>query len=503
MLRRSSFCALALALAGAAACSSSVESPGTGGATTTVGGAGGATTTSSSAGGSGGTDLVDAGDAGDAGDAVDAPPDAPPGSCAIDSDCPPTGDPCTRSPCVAGMCEAAIPAFDFAACDDGDPCTENDYCKAGACAGSPAACPSVDACHAGFCDPILGCQSMPANDGAGCDDGDPCTGSGTCAGGVCHKGGAIDCSFLNGTCSQGVCDPAQGCIAAPKSNGASCDDNLFCTLGDHCQNGACVGSPNPCTQGNPCAVGVCNEATKSCTTAPGNNGAACNDGSVCTTATTCLNGVCGGGVPANDGALCDDGSACTTSTTCASGVCTGGQGPIAYFADDFHDNSKGWTLDTEWQIGAAAASTGQQTGNGDPSLDHTPTSDNGVAGVVLGGNASISPLHGFYYLTSPPFNTAAASGSVILGFYRWLNSDFAPWMTNVIEVWTGTAWVQVWKSGNQAISDAQWTYVSHDLTAYKNAVMRVRFGFDVAQNQTYLCGSWNIDDLLVASVPCP
>ncbi len=409
MLRSTSFAATALSLS-LAACSSDVTNPGTGGggsaSTSTTGGSGGATT---SEGGSGGTAPVDAG------------PDAPPGSCVTEADCPPTGNPCVGSPCVDGMCGTPVAAFDFAACDDGNPCTENDYCSKGVCTGSLIPCEAASSCNIGACDPVLGCIVVgTVADGVPCE-GNACVGAGICAGGVCSGGAQMDCSFLDGACSQGVCDPQQGCIAAPKPNGAACDD------------------------GNPC----------------------------------------------------------TTNTTCNNGACSGGQGPTIYFTDDFHDNSKGWTLGPEWQIGSAMTSSGQQSGNPDPAQDHTPTADNGVAGVMIGGNNSITPLHPFYYLTSPPFNTAGAAGAVVLSFYRFLNSDFEPWTTNTIEVWNGTIWVQVWKSGGQPIEDMQWTLVSHDITAYKNNAMKVRFGFDVAQDQAYATSSWNIDDVMVSSGVCP
>lgn len=502
MLRRTSFLAIALALSGVA-CSSNVTNPGSGGsaptttASTTANGGSGGTSDTGGTGGTGGVDPVDAGDGGD------APPDAPPGSCKSDADCPSTGIPCFGSLCVAGMCAAPTPAFDFTACDDGNTCTENDYCMAGACVGSPLSCPNAGACNVAICDPVQGCLSTPANNGDPCDDGDPCTGSGSCQAGICQKGTPLDCTFLDGLCTQGTCDPQQGCISTPKANGTSCNDNLFCTVNDSCQNGVCVGGgPNPCNQGNPCFVGVCNEAAKSCAAVPGNNGAACDDGSPCTMGTTCQNGICGGGVAVNNGAACDDGVSCTMNTTCQNGICGGGGGATIFFADDFHDGAKGWTLDTEWQIGPAKASTSQDIGNPDPALDHTTTADNGVAGVVIGGNAGTA-LHGYYYLTSPPMNTSVAAGQVILSFYRFLNSDFAPWMTNIIEVWNGTAWMQVWKSGNQAISDGQWTFISHDLTAHKNNAMRVRFGFNVGQAQAYDVSGWNIDDVRIASISCP
>src|SRR5262249_50689665 len=157
-----------------------------------------------------------------------------------------------------------------------------------------------------------------------------------------------------------------------------CDDGLFCTIGDHCVSGMCTGSPNPCAPPGGCYIASCNEMTKSCSAVPGNNGQPCDDGSICTKNTTCLNGACINGMPENQGAMCDDGSSCTSMTTCNNGVCGGGVGPTVYFAEDFHDNSKGWILGPEWQIGPAMASTGGVYG-ADPDTDHTPTADNGVA----------------------------------------------------------------------------------------------------------------------------
>ena len=49
----------------------------------------------------------------------------------------------------------------------------------------------------------------------------------------------------------------------------------------------------------------------------------------------------------------------------------------------------------------------------------------------------------------------------------------------------------------------EWTPVVHDVTAYKNAAMRVRFGFQVYTTPCPKLGSWNIDDLLVSNQICP
>jgi hypothetical protein len=179
---------------------------------------------------------------------------------------------------------------------------------------------------------------------------------------------------------------------------------------------------------------------------------------------------------------------------------------LVYFVEDFSSNTKGWTLGPEWEIGPTKASSGGAFGS-DPAADHTPTADNGVAGVVIGGNASTAQ-HPFYYLESPPFDTLGAQGSVVLGFYRWLNSDLAPYMDNVVDVWDGTNWVTLWTSGaSPRVQDspptgAGWIFVQHDVTKFKNTAMRVRFGFAVGSAPLQV-GSWNLDDVVVGEVACP
>jgi hypothetical protein len=374
--------------------------------------------------------------------------------------------------------------------------------------GSTHLCPGSGACLAGACDEALdACVVVPSNEGGSCDDGDACTGQGKCAGGMCVPGPAVDCSFLDGVCTVGVCQPGIGCVGVPANDGAACNDGLFCTVGESCLGGMCVGgAPNPCAQPGGCFVGVCNEAADSCVLTPGNDGLPCDDGDVCTQGTTCLAGQCAFGSPANEGAACDDGSACTTGDVCAAGKCTGTNGAKAYFADDFSDNAAGWTLGPEWEIGPAKLSFGGTIG-ADPDVDHSPTNDNGVAGVVIGGNTTIE-LHSAYYLLSPSFSTLGA-GPVILGYYRWLNSDYDPFMHSTVEVFDGAAWHLIWSSGpapgvfDSPPNGTGWTYVQHDITAFRSGATRVRFGVDVTSQGAYTVGSWNLDDLLVADAACP
>jgi hypothetical protein len=431
------------------------------------------------------------------------------GECVDASDCAAYSGPCTQGACVNGAC-AAFPANEFGACDDGLFCTENEHCQEGACvSGSARYCPTSTPCHIGACDEAAdACVDAPGNDGSQCDDGNACTYTGICSGGACTPGAPIDCTALDGQCTVGVCQEGVGCVAAPANAGIACNDGFFCTVNETCQNGVCGGgSPNPCAPPGGCFVSSCDEATDTCSAVPGNDGAACDDFNVCTKNTTCLAGVCTFGQPDNDGMACDDGTDCTMGELCAAGICGGGVGPEVYFSEDFSDNAAGWVLGPEWEIGPAEASFGGVFG-ADPDTDHSPSADNGVAGVVIGGNASTN-LHGFYYLESPAFDTSFASGAIILGFYRWLNSDYDPFMHNNIQVYNGAQWVEIWKSGPApGIEDSPpngqgWTFIEHDLTAFKSAAMRVRFGFDITSQGVFTIGSWNIDDVLVAGAACP
>lgn len=449
--------------------------------------------------------------------------------------------------CHLGVCDEDlktcknIAGNDGAQCEDNDACTNAGVCMSGACAkGAPVDCTVFDGeCSIGVCDPVVGCKPISKNDGVACNDGkgSPCS-VGVCSQGFCTSkpmnegilcedfdGNYCTGQCINGNCASvavndgSLCEDFDGnictgqciggvCAQIAVNDGAACEDGQFCTIGDKCVNGVCaMGQPNPCAPPGGCWIATCDENADVCSAVPGNNGQPCDDGSLCTSGTTCSNGICAGGAPMNNGMACDDGTACTMGETCNNGQCNGGVGVTVFFAEDFSDNNAGWTLGPEWQIGFATASNGGVFG-ADPAVDHSPTPDNGVAGVVIGGNENPN-LHPYYYLESPPFNTAGAAGQVVLGFYRWLNSDYDPYMHNTVEVYNGNSWVTLWTSGGPpGVEDSPpngmgWTFIQHDVTAYKSASMRVRFGFDVTSGGVYTIGSWNIDDVLVADKACP
>jgi hypothetical protein len=215
-----------------------------------------------------------------------------------------------------------------------------------------------------------------------------------------------------------------------------------------------------------------------------------------------------------------DGSGCTATSTIAvnvnaspvvsstatpSAICLGSSSTLdavspslVLFTESFANNTQGWTLGTEWGIGSATASAGQGYGNADPATDNTPTADNGVAGVVIGGHATTT-LHPAYYLTSPVINLAGTS-NVTLNFARWLNSDYTPYMQNTIDVYDGSTWVNIWQTGGApGIQDNAWTPQTFNISAYVNANFQVRFGVAVGNAGAFTVSSWNIDDVEITS----
>jgi hypothetical protein len=418
--------------------------------------------------------------------------------------------------CQVAVCDAAskqcqvVPAPDGDGCDDGMYCTVNDSCQAGTCEGggqNDCGMPAVE-CTVVTCDEATQtCSAMPADDDTACESDDLCVINSHCTNGLC-VGAPKDCFFApGGECNTLACNPATGkCDPTPDptKNGATCSSSGdLCMVSKICTDGDCIGgTPKDCsalTQG--CHNGVCNQNNGQCFADP------INEGEECLEATDACNvGICDAmglcvATPTNDGAGCEDGNSCTLGETCAAGACQGGSmsAYVAYFTETFASNAAGWTLGSEWEIGSAQESS---CGSGkDPAMDHTPSADNGVAGVKIGGCATTT-LHDYYYLQSPVVNTDV-SGPVWLEFWRVLNSDYTPYMANTVDVFNGTQWVNLWTTGaSPGISDTMWTKVSHDLTAHKNAQLRVRFGFKIGSSGVFTKSSWNVDDVTIANQVC-
>ena len=274
-------------------------------------------------------------------------------------------------------------------CLDGDPCTVADHCQDGECVGNPVLCDDGNQCTDDTCDGAGGCQF--ANNAADCDDEDPCSVADQCSDGECTGyqvpcdcQADADCAALedgdicNGTlhcdlddwpykcsvdpdtvvtcptpdegpdqlCLQAACEPDTGlCSLAPNHAGYSCDDGDACTVGDKCEEGACLpGVELICADSSPCTDDSCDPVAGGCVFVE--NDGACDDDNACTLGDHCEGGFCvvDGALDCNDGnpctadscsledgcvhtnqaGACDDGNPCTINDACLAGACVAG-----------------------------------------------------------------------------------------------------------------------------------------------------------------------------------
>jgi len=109
-------------------------------------------------------------------------------------------------------------------------------CQAGACtAGGSVTCSPLDQCHAaGVCNPTTGvCSNPPVANGTACNDGNPCTQNDSCQTGAC-TGTAVVCAATDACHVAGTCNVSTGACSNPPAA-----DDTPCT-GGLCQAGTCV-----------------------------------------------------------------------------------------------------------------------------------------------------------------------------------------------------------------------------------------------------------------------
>ncbi|MBI5504615.1 MAG: hypothetical protein HY899_07420 [Deltaproteobacteria bacterium] len=144
------------------------------------------------------------------------------------------------------------------------------------------------------------CEVLPA--GNACDDGLFCTRTDRCEEGGRCTGSGDPCrgSDGDGDCSES-CDEGNDSCAGRDPDGSACDDGLYCNGADLCASGACAshgGDPCPGADADADCTESCEESTDTCT-ALDPPGAACDDGKFCTRVDACTQaGACqGAGTP--------------------------------------------------------------------------------------------------------------------------------------------------------------------------------------------------------------
>jgi len=157
------------------------------------------------------------------------------------------------------------------------------------------------------------------------------------------------------------------------------------------------------------------------------------------------------------------------------------------------DTNPGWTVAGQWAFGQPTGQGGASHGYPDPTSGATGIN---VFGVNLNGNYSTA-IGGPYWLTAGPVDLANATDSV-LRFQRWLNTDYQPYVSAMIEVSNdGANWTQLWINGTEEIAQHEWGLRSYDIHAVADhqAGVYVRWGHSVNQQYAAAYSGWNIDDV--------
>jgi hypothetical protein len=174
---------------------------------------------------------------------------------------------------------------------------------------------------------------------------------------------------------------------------------------------------------------------------------------------------------------------------------------VVIYENDFETNTTGWTHGAgpgtdDWRWGAPRTNF---TGQWDP-LE--AASGAKVWGTDLNETTG-GTWDGLYanaatvWLQSPPINCSAQSG-VHLELSRWLTSEQSTWDVSCIKV-NGT---EVWRNGANAHHfDHWWVPVVLDISQYADGNPAVVVRFEIAGDQLWRFGGWNLDDFRLVAVP--
>lgn len=302
-------------------------------------------------------------------------------------------------------------------------------------------------------------------------------GSSWCRDQVCTQPGCLadsDCDELDEVCRDASCDrESKTCELMDSDEGLGCEDGDLCTFDQLCAAGACVGGGlTDCSAvDSTCGLGKCDSGTGECV---------------------------GQAFPETEGDACDDGFVCTPDDSCAAGLCGVG-GPGYLFFEDFTDPDPGWEFGPLWEVGPALVSD-QGTNGADPEFDHSAGDDNMLAGTLIGGLIP-EGAQAMTCMTSPVID-AGAVAQLWLGFWRHLHTDYFPFVQHTIDAFDGQDWQNVEVGyANPGIDDLDWSFQQYDITAFRNAALRVRICYS-RDDMAFIHAGWSVDDLTVGPFVC-
>jgi len=178
---------------------------------------------------------------------------------------------------------------------------------------------TVAVCNTGeVLGPLFTCIVIAAPKNTPCDDGKFCTLGDTCDGGSCVGGPQNNCGIKPDPCSAITCfEDSKSCDVTPVNDGSPCTPTNLCQVNGVCKIGECIGQPKDCSFSplSECNVVGCEPATGKCVGTPDpnkDNRPCVLTGDLCNIKRTCQNGQCSGGEPKDCSAL---------TAGCQLGVC--------------------------------------------------------------------------------------------------------------------------------------------------------------------------------------
>jgi uncharacterized repeat protein (TIGR01451 family) len=174
--------------------------------------------------------------------------------------------------------------------------------------------------------------------------------------------------------------------------------------------------------------------------------------------------------------------------------------PPPVFSFDL-DTDPGWPRTGQWAYGQPTGQGGANYGYPDPNSGYTGTR---VFGVNLQGDYSTA-FGGPYTLTAGPFDLTGYAATR-LQFRRWLNSDYAGWVSSRVEISTnGSTWTALWTNANSGlVTDSAWSLQDFEISAHADnrATVYIRWVHQVVSTTgVWPLSGWNIDDIAILGTP--
>lgn len=145
------------------------------------------------------------------------------------------------------------------------------------------------------------------------------------------------------------------------------------------------------------------------------------------------------------------------------------------------DTDPGWTLETQWEYGAPAYSSGG------PTRGFTGTN---IIAYNLRGN--YTDRLSARYATTPAIDCSGYA-SVTLRFRRWLRTRTSD-SVSIQASANGTVWTNLWSSSS-AVSDTSWQEVQYTVPAGVASSPAVRLRWSLSSNNSKNEIGWNLDDV--------